>query len=325
MGALMARKNLLKGLMEQPEKLKSEPKSDSAPRYKKGAIGAVSKQIEELKSRSIVELDPFAIKAGGLSDRLEHDEPDHKILMDSLQTYGQQVPVLVRPDPENENEFLIVYGRRRVLALRDLGLPVKAMIRDLDDDQAIMAQGQENSARRDLSFIERVNFARQMDDAGYDRKVICDALSTDKTLISRMLKIADTVPVELIESIGAAHGIGRDRWVKFADLWTKADADLEAAMDMRAVVPGQGSDAVFEDMHNWLERRVAEKPKRKPKPKRPPATPLVGPNGKFGQFSKQGDSTKITLSGRKSGGFDKWLIENIEEIHQDWLKHQDGE
>ena len=322
----MARKNLLKGLMEQAEPPNSEPQKAPAPRYKKGAIGAVSKQIEELKSRSIVELDPFAIKAAGMMDRLEHDEPDHKTLMHSLKTYGQQVPVLVRPDPEDDGQFLIVYGRRRVLALRDLGLPVKAMVRDLDEAEAIMAQGQENSARRDLSFVERVNFARQMEVAGYERKIIADALSTDKTLVSRMLKVADALPVDLIETIGAAHGIGRDRWIKFAQLWTDADVVLDEGLDMLAAHPGQGSDARFETLISWLEGISPGQSAQKRTPKvKPRSISLSGPKGRFGRMVQNGDRLTIEVSARKSNGFDQWLIENIDSIHQSWLDDQDGE
>lgn len=332
----MGRKNLLKGLMDQAgtgsaapksdETLVSEPKAAPAPRYSKGAIGAVSKQIEELKSRSVIELDPFAIKAAGMMDRLEHDEPDHQTLMHSLQTYGQQVPVLVRPDPEDDGQYLIVYGRRRVLALRDLGLPVKAMVRDLDEAEAIMAQGQENSARRDLSFVERVNFARQMEAAGYDRKIIADALSTDKTLVSRMLKVADALPVDLIEKIGAAHGIGRERWTRFAQLWIDREVALDEALDMLAVHPGQGSDARFETLIKWLEGLGGHSTAQKrASSRKPPAMPLTGPKGKYGRIVKSGDNLVIEVSARKSGGFDQWLIENIDSIHQDWLDRRDGE
>lgn len=324
----MARKNLLKGLMEQGQDSAKPPSDPPAPRYKKGAIGAVSKQIEELKSRAVVEMDPFKIKASGLQDRIEHDEAAHQTLMRSIQDHGQQVPILVRPDPDDDEGYLIVYGRRRVLALRDLGMPVKAMIRDLDEAEAIMAQGQENSARKDLSFIERVNFARQMVDASYDRKAICDALSTDKTLISRMLKISETIPVEVIEMIGAAHGIGRDRWLQFAEHWSRQELMASDATDMLAVLPAKSSDERFQALMAWLETRsgdVAAKPNAAPKQVKLPKQPIHGPSGKMGQITVSGDKTRIELSARKAEGFDHWLANNIEEILQQYLKEKAGE
>lgn len=338
----MARKNLLQGLMDQSRQPPAPQTSETSepadepqartPRYAKGAIGAVSQSIADLKSRSVVELDPHLITEGGLRDRVEHNEAEHAALMESIRTYGQQVPVLVRPNPEDPERFRIVYGRRRVLALRDLGLPVKAMIRDLDDREAIMAQGQENSARRDLSFIEKANFARQMVDAGYDRKIIADALTTDKTLISRLLQVAEAVPVEMIERIGAAPSVGRDRWLGFAALWTNQGIDTDLGLSMLDASPGPTSDARFDALMGWLEKRRADAGKpAAPLPKSPdPETrkrDLTAPDGrKLGQVTRRGNRLRIDLAAKSARGFDRWLDENLERLHRDWLamREEDG-
>lgn len=317
----MARKNLLKGLMEEAATKKTEPddKPRVEPRYSKGAIGAVSQQIAELKSRSVVELDPFTIKAGGLKDRLDFDEKSHQVLMASLKEYGQQVPVLVRPDPEEDGAYQIVYGRRRVLAMRDLKMPVKALIRDLDDEAAILAQGQENSARRDLSFIERVNFARQMVDAGYDRKVIGDALSTDKTLISRMLQVAEAVPVEVIERIGSAPGIGRDRWLAFSRAWTQTGWDTDHGIAMADAQLHDTSDARFEALLSWMEKHHKPKTPAAPKADKPrPKTLQAAPGKVLGKVTRGKDKLTVEVRTAHADGFDTWLEENIEEIFRDW-------
>ncbi|MEO1495257.1 MAG: plasmid partitioning protein RepB [Pseudomonadota bacterium] len=317
----MARKNLLKGLME-PLETKSAgapPAPATGARMTKGAIGAVSQSIADLKSRAIVDLDPHLIEAGGVEDRLEHDDAEDAQLRASIQDYGQQVPVLVRPHPEHEGRYQIVYGRRRVLALRDLGLSVKAMIRDLDDQALVMAQGQENTARRDLSFIEKVNFARQMRDAGYKRKVICDALAIDKTLISRMLYIADRVPLEAIHAIGSAPSVGRDRWIRLADLF---EADQMTGAEASVLAAGESSDDRFDSVMNALDiaarrAQAGRAPKRGEmvKPKR-----LTGADGSDLGRARAGDGkTTLTLNDGESAGFADWLVENIEEIHRRWM------
>lgn len=330
----MARKNLLKGLMDgaTPDGAvsKDSPKTETKQprRASTGAIGAVSRSIEALKSRSVVDIDPDDIKAGGVNDRLEHDEDDHQKLMHSLSTYGQQVPILVRPDPEEPDKYQIVYGRRRVLAMRDLGLPIKAMIRDLDDDALIMAQGQENSARRELSFIERVNFARQMLDAGYERKIIADALSTDKTLISRMVSVAETVPIEVIEMIGAAPSTGRDRWLTFARLWDQSDYSIEDASAAIAVAPkGETSDERFAALLAALESHSGDtqNPATARKTKIRPA-PLIGDNDvSLGRIKRQPNATVLEFDRKRAAGFDLWLADHIHEIHRDWLNSQSDE
>ncbi len=318
----MARKNVLKGLMEDAVKAKPSDEATTEnpsvstpaplPRYTKGAIGAVSQSINELKTRAVIDLDPHMIDPGGIDDRLETLDADHKALMASLKTYGQQVPILVRPHPETPDRYQIVYGRRRVLALRDLGLPVRAMVRDLDDRELIMAQGQENSARKDLSFIEKANFSRQMRDAGYDRKAICDALHVDKTVISRMLAVADAIPVGVIEAIGSAPSTGRDRWLRLADVYKEADWDETEAVAI--AMAGADSDTRFTALFEALTRQ-------KDRTKKPPTPPLNlrGQDGeKLGSANVGKSGTTLKINAKAAPGFDQWLVENIDRIHREW-------
>lgn len=319
----MARKNLLKDLMDQAQDTEapSPTLSDATmPRYQKGAIGAVSKSIAELKSRSIVELEPFDILDGGLEDRLLEDAEDHAKLVASIRQYGQQVPVLVRPHPEDEAKYQIVYGRRRVLALRELERPIKAMIRDLDDDALIMAQGQENNARKDLSFIEKANFARQMVEAGYERAAICDAINLDKTVISRMLQVIEAMPLDLVHLIGPAHGIGRDRWLTLAQEWPKhSDIETDDAANMISAHGATTSDERFRVVLNWLQNRT-----KKATPAKRRDTEFIRTDNRARIAEVRRGPTSLTLKLRKrdAAGFDDWLVENLSELHRRWLREE---
>lgn len=144
MGARMKRKKLRRTPTAPagpaPEAAHREGNAASpVPPTTEGAVGA---SVAGFGAPAILEIDAFEIEAGGVRDRLEHDDEDHVRLMDSLREYGQQVPVLVRPHPDGDGRYQIVYGRRRVLALRDLGVPVMALVRDLDDASLVLAQGQ---------------------------------------------------------------------------------------------------------------------------------------------------------------------------------------
>lgn len=240
----------------------------------------------------------------GCATASTRDDPDLDKLMESLKEYGQQVPVLLRVNPNDPERYQVVYGRRRVAAMKRLGLPVKALIRDLDDRALVIAQGQENTARKDLTFIEKANFARQMRDAGYDRKTICDALSIDKTVISRMLQVVDAVPEALIKAIGSAPSFGRDRWLALANALD--------GRDMVAEAKGETSDARFAAVMAAL---------RTPRPPSPAPRPVKDDKGQpIGQVARRGQKLTVTLDARKAGGFDDWLAENIETLHRDWLK-----
>ena len=174
----MARKNLLLGLTS--EELPAGNSIAEAPpgaeramtphlggMGTRGAIGAVSRSIEQIKAQSIVDLDTETIDASFITDRLEGSAESHSALVASIREHGQQVPVMVRPHPQGEGRYQIVYGRRRLKALAELGRRVRAIIKPLTDQQLVVAQGQENSARTDLSFIERALFAAKLEERGF--------------------------------------------------------------------------------------------------------------------------------------------------------------
>ncbi len=316
---MMARKDLLKNLMLQavtpadgatpaPSDAVSTPRT---PRPSRGAIGAVSQSIADLKSRSITEVAADMIDDAGLTDRLDEDPDGIAALMESIRSYGQQVPVLVRHHANVEGRYEVVYGRRRVAALKRLGQPVKVMIRELSDRELVIAQGQENAARKDLTFIEKANFAAQMQAGGYDRAVICDALHVDKTVISRMLQVAQAVPDRLIRAIGAAPAIGRDRWLLLA-----RRLEGRSLSELLALASGDTSDARFESLFAGLAEAPAPAAEAKPAAT---TEPLTGADGAaLGDIRRRKDGTVLTLRGTQ--GFDDWLLSRIEDLHRAWLE-----
>lgn len=300
----MARKDLLKSLMD-PEAPDAPGRSPGTlpPRSAKGAIGAVSQSIAELKKRALIEVPADMIDMAGLRDRLDEDPAALAALVESLRLYGQQVPVLLRHSPNVEGRYEVVYGRRRVAALRQLGLPVRAMLRDLNDADLIIAQGQENSARKDLSFIEKAAFARQMLQMKFSRKVIGDALHLDKTVISRMLSIVEALPDPLIEAIGAAPSAGRDRWRLLSE--RAAGHSVEA---LCAMAQGESSDARFEAVFAAL----APKPAKVKAP-----APLTGTDGsRIGSVTPGRGRVTLVIETPDLG---EWMAENMDEIHRRFL------
>lgn len=311
----MARKHLLEGLMGAPKAEPPAPPVQDRPRYAKGAIGAISRSVADLQSRALLEIDPHLIDAGGMQDRLESDDAEDAALLASIAEYGQQVPVLVRPHPEQEGRYQIVYGRRRVLALRDLNRPVKALLRQLDDRDLLIAQGQENTARRDLSFIEKANFARQMEEAGYDRKIIGDTLSMDKTLISRLISVAERVAPEVIQAIGAAPSVGRDRWLALAEAMELGEHEPGEVIAMVNLSGATGSDARFEAALSYAKGiSTRRKQAERPAPQR-----IESVNGvALAEASRSGGRLIIRMERRLDRGFEDWLLTQLPDLHRKW-------
>ena len=112
----MARKGILSSETKAPAPPQERPipKPSTAPR---GAVGALQSSLTRLQENAVQDLDASLIDMAGVEDRLGVDDESQRKLEESLRTYGQQVPVLVRPHPSQAGRFEIVYGRRRLKAL----------------------------------------------------------------------------------------------------------------------------------------------------------------------------------------------------------------
>ena len=298
----MARKDLLKGLIEGAA---PEGAPSPAPRLTRGAIGAVSRSIADLKDRAMLDVPADLIDDAGLPDRLDADDAGLAALAESIRAYGQQVPVLLRHSPNFEGRYEVVYGRRRVAAMKRLGLPVRAMLRTLTNRDLIVAQGQENTARKDLSFVEKALFAQAMVRQGFARNVICDALHIDKTVVSRMLSVVEAVPERLIRAIGAAPAAGRDRWLALAA--RVHDRDLAPLI---AAAKGADSDSRFRAVFEAAGRTNARAPAE---------VPIASSEGTpLGRMRRGRGRVAIELTGAEGSEFADWLVDRIEALHRDW-------
>lgn len=150
----MARKDIFLGLAAPaPERDKESGSSNYAMR---GATKSMLSSIGELSAQaaladrllegaSLVELDTNLVDTSFVSDRMSGSDEAYTELLEAIRERGQDTPILVRPHPEH----------RRLRVAKELGKPVKAVIKKLDDAVDVIAQGQENSARDNLSFIEK--------------------------------------------------------------------------------------------------------------------------------------------------------------------------
>lgn len=187
-------------------------------------------RAEEIERRlaeghTVVELDPASIDPSFVQDRMPGDING---LLASLREQGQQVPILVRPHPDRSSRYQVAFGHRRLRAMAELGRPVRAVVRDLTDEQLVVAQGQENNEREDLTFIEKARFAYRLSKQ-FDRETVIAAMSLDKSNLSKMISLFDNLPSDLIDAIGPAPGVGRPSWQNLAGLIEKAPSSSEVA------------------------------------------------------------------------------------------------
>lgn len=286
----MSRKDEINNLfLKRPDPV-TPPVPKGGERVRTGAISAMGASLQEMSENAkqaaqlqkqiaegdvVVSIDPKKVDHSRIADRIPVDvDPAFDQLVASIDEHGQQVPILVRPSPDASGRYQIAYGRRRLRAAEMLGRAVNAIVRNLSDSELIVAQGRENLDRKDLSFIEKAFFARNLENDGCDRHTIVAALAADKADISRYIAVARRIPDDLVKRIGPAPRAGRARWLALADKLDRgaAVAAAEELLDdpaMRKV----DSDTRFNAVLRSLQGSAARIPRSN-------AGVWKGPNGK---------------------------------------------
>ncbi len=230
------------------------------PRVGAGVIGATQRTLTDIREErdkllaqveagGLVEVDPETVDPSPLPDRLPDDDPSaFEALKKSLAEEGQKVPVELRRHPGQPGRYQLVYGHRRWRAARELGLRLKAIVSDLDDRAMALAQGLENAARQDLSWIEKALFAWRMEAAGIRARDIRAALQVDDPELARFRSVCRTLGPDLIALIGRAPKAGRPRWTELAAAASAAPERLEALrerLQAEGTSDGSSSDQRF--------------------------------------------------------------------------------
>lgn len=151
------------------------------------------------------DIDPADVIDDRISDRL--DPRDVADLRDSIEATGQTVPILLRRHPAEADKYLLVYGWRRLEAIRSSqSVPkVRALIAQMDDASAVEPQVSENMARRDLSYIEKALFAHELVESGFgNQSRVAEVLTVSRSAISMAINTVSTIGVDLIRAIGPA-------------------------------------------------------------------------------------------------------------------------
>ena len=322
----MARKDLLKSVMEPAtDKSSTNARTNYAMRGASKSMKVSLDSLAEdarrmLDGETIVEIAPDLIDSSFVSDRLGQDDEAFQELKASIKSGSQDTPVLLRPHPNDSGRFMIVFGHRRVRVASELKRNVRAVVKSMDDVSHILAQGQENTARADLSFIEKAMFAKNLADMKQSKDVIKSALTVDGTLLSRMLSVATNIPGGIVNAIGPAKQVGRDRWEDFKKLLTvPANSKLADQITNDPAFLELPSDARFELLHSKIStegRNVEKTAKRAANPKRT----WTANGGRIkGVVGKAGKAFNISLTSNDASDFGAYLSENLDGIYQSFL------
>lgn len=333
----MGRKDLF-----QPAGGKSGVTAPPAPPRMPGS-GAGSAPLTIMKrdlSNTLRSIHADLIDGSAWADRIPGADPNLDSLVESFRSNGQLVPALVRPSAKDPARFEIIYGRRRLAAAKELDIPLKAIVAQLDDQAALIAQGAENNQRLDPSFIEKAIFASQLMASGdWSAEVVCETLAIHRSILSQMEKVVRDIGADLLVRIGPCHSVGRRPLVELAEqvnalrhrgidinaLELLGETDMDRLESLRQQVTSlieSRSAPEVEAAVSKVQAEEATAPKKKSVSRKLP----FGPKKKIAaSLDRSHRAISLRFNRTKdTEGFDEWLNENVDDVLETiqslWLK-----
>ncbi|WEO70012.1 MULTISPECIES: plasmid partitioning protein RepB [Rhizobium/Agrobacterium group] len=292
-----------------------------------GAAKTVVRSIEDLAENTkklmegevIVDLDPRLLDVSFVADRLSDEDEEYLELKQAIKASGQTTPILVRPSSSDSQRFMVVFGHRRLKVAKELGIPVKAVVKKLDDITSAIAQGQENSARSNLSFIERAYFAQNLLASGMTKDVVRSSLAIDEAMLSKMLGVVEVVPAPIIKALGASKKIGRDKWLSLRQLLL-APALLKVATEHvgTAEFVGLAEDKRFDELHDYLRRYKIKSAAKKPKASASGKDWTSRDSSLNFVMNAKSKKVAIELSNVEAKPFSVWLSTHMDRLYDEY-------
>lgn len=123
--------------------------------------------------------------------RRHFDQRQLEELAVSIREKGILQPLIVRPDPGDENRFQIVAGERRWRAAQIAQLhEVPVLIRNFDDTEVLEVAIIENIQRADLNALEEAQGYRQlMDRFGHTQDQLAQAMGKSRSHLANVMRL----------------------------------------------------------------------------------------------------------------------------------------
>ncbi|MDX8388221.1 MAG: ParB/RepB/Spo0J family partition protein [Ghiorsea sp.] len=135
------------------------------------------------------------IKPNQFQPRTHFDQNELSTLTESIRRDGVLMPILIRPQGDG---FELIAGERRWRASQLAKLKdIPAVVRDVDDLQALELAIVENEQRDDLTAVESARaYRRLMDEFNYTQQQVAESIGVSRVQVSNLIRL-----LQLPESI----------------------------------------------------------------------------------------------------------------------------
>ncbi len=213
---------------------------------------------------SVIQLDPSVIEADPLQPRQVFDDAKIEELASSLKEHGVIQPLIVR---KIGSKYRLVAGERRLRAAMKAGITtVPAVVREMDDREAVEVSLVENLQREELGPLEQAAaFQRLSDEFGLTQEEIAARVGKSRPEVTntlRLLKLEPEVKRLLNEGkLTGGHGralvsLDREKQVRLAKIAVSRGLSVRKTEDL---VAAEAKKAQPKDtLSRQVRRRDAE-------------------------------------------------------------------
>jgi ParB family chromosome partitioning protein len=214
------------------------------------------------------------IRRWDLKDRTEEemlDDPEYAELIEEVGEEGIVSPVTIRPlkEPDEHGHlFEGIVGYKRTSAAKYHDLDVPAMVKELNDLEALRLQRSENRGKSDVSVwgygLHYANIVNSGKVQGSNTEIAA-AIGVDRTQFSTYLRIATKMPQDIVNSI-KLHRLGYNTLYKIIQLvedetLSKRDAIVDRIVEHADEIDGEPKKAmkILEKIEASLQAPTASK------------------------------------------------------------------
>lgn len=209
----------------------------------------------------ITTVDPAKCAPWKFADRDEGEMGDIESLGISIKNNGQQEPILLRSAKHlgvPGIEYEIIFGRRRWKACVEYGLPLKAIIKNISDQDAAIAQKEENEHREDISDYSRAFYYKKLLDENIFESI---SMLAKKMMIGKtsLLDILSYTRIEkkILQAMPKPYKLTKAAAVKLATISQKISSEEELNALISLAPQIQDGKIAFRNIENELYKKLS--------------------------------------------------------------------
>lgn len=146
----------------------------------------------------IREIDPSKCINWKYADRQDFEMGDLHELASNISENGQVQPIVVR---ESGDKYEVIAGERRWRACSLINIKVKAVIKDLSDEEAFILQAAENKKQSLSPYSQSISYHKILSDEKISQRELAKKLGISKSTLNNLMSYSSVSPL-LWEAVG---------------------------------------------------------------------------------------------------------------------------